>query len=408
MIFDTIIIGGGLSGLNCAYQLSKKKKNKILLIEKDYKLGGRVQSIYLPNNNFYESGAIRFFPSHKNFIKLLKEFNYKNKDFITINNKKLKKKIINLNCDKTNFSEKKMNQILLDNKNKYEDYFLLGITFETYCNKVLGIEKYKYLKICNGFDHIFKKTSALYGLQLLERDFQNLGDFYILNKPLSDLIYKIVNKIVNLGVKIKLNTELIDFTKKNNIYELQCNSEKYKCKNIIIAIPYYSLKKIFKNKSLNNMIETVNPIPLCRIFSVFPKHNYWHKNMNFTFTDNKIQRILTKNNELIQISYSSNENAKFWGKKTIELKKELVKNLKKMFKNKKIEDPDWINKHYWEAGIHLWKKNINGDKITKNIIKPYQNENIYICNEAYSYQQRWMEGAIEMSNRVVKILLNKK
>mgnify|MGYP005997938577 FL=1 len=97
-----------------------------------------------------------------------------------------------------------------------------------------------------------------------------------------------------------------------------------------------------------------------------------------------------------------------FGKKTIELKKEIVKNLKKMFKNKKIEDPVWINKHYWEAGIHLWKKNVNGDKITKNIIKPYQNENIYICNEAYSYQQRWMEGAIEMSNRVVKMLLNKK
>jgi len=39
MLYDYIIIGGGLAGTYCAYKLSFKYK--ILLIEKENKLGGR-------------------------------------------------------------------------------------------------------------------------------------------------------------------------------------------------------------------------------------------------------------------------------------------------------------------------------------------------------------------------------
>ena len=82
-MFDYIIIGSGISGLNLGYKLSKKyPKKKILLIEKDYNIGGRIQSVYLHNDLYYESGGIRFYPEHKNLLSLLKDFKYLKKDFI--------------------------------------------------------------------------------------------------------------------------------------------------------------------------------------------------------------------------------------------------------------------------------------------------------------------------------------
>ena len=77
-----------------------------------------------------------------------------------------------------------------------------------------------------------------------------------------------------------------------------------------------------------------------------------------------------------------------------------------VFPKKKIEDPDILNVHYWSEGIHLWNPNLKSDYITDKIIKPIEDTNLYICNEAYSKHQRWMEGSVEMSNRVVNLISN--
>ena len=45
MKVETVIVGAGLSGLSCAVQLEKEKKD-YLLVEKANRIGGRVGSIY--------------------------------------------------------------------------------------------------------------------------------------------------------------------------------------------------------------------------------------------------------------------------------------------------------------------------------------------------------------------------
>ena len=71
MKVDTVIIGGGLSGLSCAVRLEEQKRDYIL-IEKSNRLGGRVGSIY-ENGNIYDIGFQVFNTSYQNTIRLFDE-----------------------------------------------------------------------------------------------------------------------------------------------------------------------------------------------------------------------------------------------------------------------------------------------------------------------------------------------
>ena len=73
MIYDVIILGGGIAGLYTAYKLNRRSPHlKILLLEKENYLGGRVFTVHQGNMNV-EAGAGRFADNHRYLMELLKE-----------------------------------------------------------------------------------------------------------------------------------------------------------------------------------------------------------------------------------------------------------------------------------------------------------------------------------------------
>ena len=76
-INDIIIIGSGISGMNTAYQLLKYNKNiKILILEKNNYLGGRIKTETRTINGHtyqYETGAGRFNENHHLLLNLINE-----------------------------------------------------------------------------------------------------------------------------------------------------------------------------------------------------------------------------------------------------------------------------------------------------------------------------------------------
>ena len=60
--YDIIIVGGGISGLYLAYNLSQTKK--ILVLEGSSELGGRIRSETI-GETIIEMGAARFSNKHK-------------------------------------------------------------------------------------------------------------------------------------------------------------------------------------------------------------------------------------------------------------------------------------------------------------------------------------------------------
>ena len=81
-----------------------------------------------------------------------------------------------------------------------------------------------------------------------------------------------------------------------------------------------------------------------------------------------------------------------------------ILNLIKETFNVKIEKPAKVIVCNWDCGVAYWNKNINSDEISKFILNPMKN--IYICGENYSLNQSWVEGSLETSNSVLKLLNN--
>ena len=82
-MYDIIIVGGGIAGLYTQYKLLNKNK-KVLLIEKNGRLGGRIYTYNtVVKNKKYsmEAGAGRFNDNHKYLKKLIVNLGLKNKIF---------------------------------------------------------------------------------------------------------------------------------------------------------------------------------------------------------------------------------------------------------------------------------------------------------------------------------------
>ena len=52
----------------------------------------------------------------------------------------------------------------------------------------------------------------------------------------------------------------------------------------------------------------------------------------------------------------------------------------------------------------MWRTGYNMDESYKKVLKPFEHQDIFICGEAYSKKQGWMEGALETSYDVLKKL----
>ena len=60
----------------------------------------------------------------------------------------------------------------------------------------------------------------------------------------------------------------------------------------------------------------------------------------------------------------------------------------------------WV--FYWDCGIGYWNKGVNSVQVADFLANPM--ENVYICGENYSLEQSWVEGALESTERVLKIM----
>jgi len=429
-IYDYVIVGAGLSGLYCAYKLIQKGKTNIIILEKNNYLGGRIQSFELPtitkikpenlktlgkklvvNNSYIELGAGVINGNHTKVLNLLKELNLTDdllilnspKSFI-FNNKKYDNNMAILN----NIFNDIINELklkLLD-KEFYENasnislYKLIKLH---HGKKIAKIVMYKF-----GYHADFLYQNSIDGLKMFDKDYGN-GQFYKLQNGLSQIINKLSRFVKNHNVNIIYDINVSNIIKYNDMYKCIINNNNYICKNIIMAVPKANLKKIPYFNNIHYLLNSVKQNSHIRIYATYPKINghVWFENMPSYTTNDIINNIIPVDveNGMIQY-YSDNKNAKLWNKfNKMEILDDALHSIITHLFGKDIPKHNNLIISYKKIGTHMWKPKFNSEELYKQIVKPYNDENIFIIGEAYSNNQQWMVGAINSVDNFLSIHL---
>ena len=438
--YDTIIVGGGISGLNTAYQIIKTHPtHRILIIEGSNRLGGRLNTIKYKGTQ-YEAGGARFNNKHSRLLKLLNDFNLDSKK-VPIPSDTYFRPYPKDYMKSIPYIDKFVNSkgiidiyslikeiILLKQKGEISYKELINHSLLDLVDKKLDA---KYPKIKQVFENVFEYWSEIAvlnshdAIQLFKNDFNTKIQFYILKSGLSDIINNLVEYIKKHKVDIKKNYYLDKIVKTDNDNEqgYQINVLKnyqepkvFETKNLVLAIQQKDLLKIkylTRHQKISKLLNTVSHQPLYRIYARYPVINgkVWFKNVPKICTNLHIKFIIPYDYEkgLIMISYTDGKVAKYWNDKLAAgediLMNQLNNDLKKLFPDIKIPNPLWVKHHYWSSGAAYWKTGVESNKIIPQIIEPFgKKESIYICGENFSNHQAWMEGALQTSELVVSEL----
>ena len=409
-MYNIVVIGGGISGLYVAYKLSEKY-TKITIIEKNTKLGGRINTIY-KNNYSYEAGASRISQNHTFLLNLIKEIGLEN-DLYKLKGEKIPNSlIVDDSCAATDNNNNTHNikdliSSVIIESSKYNMKFLTKLTFIQLASLILSSAEVNFIKNTLGYEAELNNLNSFDALRIFEQDLNFKSDYYIVKSGFSKICDKLREILIDRGVEIQLDKTMIDYSISNDLFNIQLDDETIVSKNLILALPKNGLKNIAKiNNTLSGILDTVNEIPLNRIYAKYPKNkdgDVWFKGLGKITLNTPMRFIIPINekNGLIMISYTDSENAVFWDKiNEYDLLDETIyKVTKEIFPDKVIPEPEYIKSYFWNNGIHFFKPGFNSEII--NISKPFENTNLFIVGEAYSKHQGWVEGALDSVQSVL-------
>ena len=422
MLYDYIIIGGGISGLYTYYHLLKNDPSlNILLFEKNNYFGGRVKTKYMKKNGIsyqMEEGAGRFNKNHTLLFKLIEELNL-NKDVIKIGSDS------HFIDTKNEFPEKKyqdkdsfyfIDKVLRYASKEPED-FLKKYSFSEYAFMKLPKKDVEFMIQSTGYYSRILNMNAYNAYDTFKYNIRNDIDYYVLKNGLSSIIKNMVTFIKNKKKQLFVNSELISFTyhKENKYFEILINHEKlFFSKKLIFAVPKSTLLSLPYFKKYSPILNSISCVPLCRVYAIYNQH--WFESIGKVTTNNPLKYIIPINTKtgLIMISYTNGKYAIHWKKylsNKDNVKNNLNNNLKKNIKDvfdKNTENPNYTNICFWKDGMNYWKPKQNSSDLSKKIIQLDKNIPLYIIGEAYSMNQGWMEGALETSSALLHLLYNDK
>jgi protoporphyrinogen oxidase len=448
-MYDIIIIGSGISGLAFAnYSIEADSNQKILIIEKDNTIGGchKVnRKKYKDEYYFCEHGPRIYINNYVNFIKILKSMNLnfydifsKSYSFINVSNKLLFETNI--------FSFTELLYIIRD--------FIfvifvndhgIDISMKTYMinNNFSQNTINKIDLMCRSFDGGGCDKISLN--QFINITIQTLlYSVYIPKIPNDEGLFKYWKKYLEINhVNFIINNGVKDIVANKNIIEkvILTNGEELKAKKFIFAIPPENLQQLLEKSELKNSFGDFKELT---DYSNITKYNeyisitfHWNSLLKDLIDDIDTFNITTEWG-LLTTNMSKYMKFKEYNSKTViscaviytdikssyinksaneckdpeELKNEVFRQLRFIYKNIPEESLYFINNYYydnkWISNEKSYIKVPNYDYI--NFVSPYY-KNLYTLgthNGKHKVSFTCVESAISNSIKLANIIYNKK
>ena len=394
MIYDYIIIGGGISGIYAGYLLNNKYS--VLILDSNNYIGGRIKEEPFHNTTLNMGAGIAN-STNKTVISLLKKFNIPYK---TVSSGK---KIISKN--KQDFD---INKAIYKIKKTYMLYKtkLYKLTFSQFLIRYFGKKfRNQYIKY-SGYNDYVNGDVADYVKYNRINDHKLKSTVKIFLKW-SDLINRLKK---NLNIRLNTTVKSINY---DDYYNIVTNNKIYKTKKIIFAITINPLNDIIKNSpELKLQIKIdyekyIGSIKYLRVYTYHKNgHNFKNKNIggfNILVDKNPLNKIIIISDKILMASYCDSKNATYFEKymKDVnKLKKIILYWLRQIEPN--TSDIDDIIFKIWDTGVHHFKPMKNIKKTVSILQNPA--DNIYVVGELVSLHHGWVESALNSVDTIYKKL----
>jgi len=466
MIYDFIILGGGISGLYTAYKLHQKYPRKtILLLEKEGYLGGRVQTFH---NKYMtvDEGAGRFSKNHVFLMKLLRDLDLTSK-MVKISSSAvyspsdgtghmynsildepvltgvgvgvgvdlgpglglgpgpglglgqgpgLALSLLDIHLGRENIpSSGLLAKVILASRLASKEE-LIQLSFVDYAKTILNPRELQLIIDSFGYYSELVIMNAYDSIQLMNH-LGPMNDFYVLAGGLGQIIERLVKKVNNskyISIYNHKTVEDIEVTDDDTfLVKVLENKRRFKGRVCISAMPKQVLEKIPLFRPFRTLIKQILCAPLCRIYSKFPVVNgkAWFSGMPKFTTNNHLRMVIPVGEKegVIMVSYTDNKFANYWkkiyDKEGIRGVNERIAFYMKESTGIDIPEPMDTQVFYWGCGVGYWGVGADSVAISGAMIRPIGDLHLYVCGEHFSAGfQQWMEGGLETSERVMAYL----
>jgi hypothetical protein len=370
MIYDYIVIGGGIAGLACAYHLSKTYD--VCLLEKDDKVGGRSWVDIFEGEPVNTGAGVGRYGKDTYLTSLLNEMN------MSVSSVPVK---ITYDTDPIDilYYVEEMKKRPLDRTKPFK---------ENFCD-LFGENVYKQFVHTNGYTDFEKDDvyDAVYNYGFED----NTNGALIFYVDWNNLSRKLSKRLTIYQVNVR------SISKYSNIWFI---NDTYMTRNIVYATDIHGLSSYVRYTPLYKEItENVGCQSFVRTYAVMKGTV---KPFHVIHTKTPLQKVIYLGKNRLMIAYADNEsadNVKTFDKKEFEiyLNEVGIANKIKTFKT-----------YYWECGTHYYKP-LKGFENRDEFIEYAQHpeDGIYVVGEWISNNQGWVEGALESVEKIIKKIFSK-
>lgn len=412
MSYDLIIVGAGIAGLYTGlYYIKKNPTCKVLILEKYDYVGGRIVTYSKPPYQ-WEIGAGRIASNHYKVRKLMDKYGLTwapiSSDSLWYSGK-----------NHTPNPFEKLIPTLMAPLASLPKSVLATHTLAELLKLIHGSDILTFIKQFPYFCELHTMRADL-ALHSFNNEMGPKATFGVCVEGLDAIITNMANEFIKLGGTIQLKSTVQNIIKQTVILK---DNTKLVGKNIVLALHASALKAI---PSLTDWkpLKYLEMQPLVRMYAVFP--TCWFHDIGKVVTDSKVRYIIPidyKKN-VIMISYTDGDDARFWmnmqNKKGNEaVKEEVMNEIRKLFPTRHIPEPTLFKIYPWTEGCTYWlpaaKAASNAATLVADLPGRYDpvemskqahiiRPGLYCCGESISLRQAWMEGALESAEEVCKLL----
>ena len=330
--------------------------------------------------------------------------------------------------------------------------------------RILTPDAYAFVRDSCGYDLIVSNTNAADAILFILSDFGPGVVYSRCVNGYDQLPQKLAAEFQQAGGQVQLNTWLTSFDSatladgSNGVQLKFRDGSTTFARHLILAMPRRSLELLdhtgsvldASHKDVWTLIESVYPIPMLKIFLAYP-YPWWKAagvQKGRTLTDLPIRQCYywdvvksgphTEGNSVLLASYDDENSVSFWAglrKQTMDTEywqstkqigsdptsqndwayyrapkamvEEAHRQIVQMHGVGYAPEPydatyrDWAEDPYG-GGINVWQIGANSSEVIASIINPRPGIPVYVCGEAYSHEQGWVEGALNTTELMLK------